>query len=336
MSARRPVLFALPLAILATLPACGDRRLTPIELPGGATNDAGVTACATATLVGFATVEGGTAGGQDGGPVLVSTAADLQAAIRRPEPLVIFVQGMLSSSGQVDVKSSKTIVGVGPSSGLLGFGLDLGDSHDIIIRNLVIAKATTDAISLNNTTHVWIDHCDLSSDLAHGKDYYDGLVDITHASDDVTISWTRFHDHYHPSLIGHDDANAAQDTGHLNVTYHHNLFEHTESYNPTIRFGKLHAFDNHYVDLLLNGISSRMGAVVRAEENTFDGVPTPLTTQFESPTDGFIEALGNVFIGAYTNVITQTSEWMPPYPYTVDPAAAAVEAVDRCAGTGHM
>lgn len=27
------------------------------------------------------------------------------------------------------------------------------------------------------------------------KDTYDGLLDITHASDDVTVSWTVFHDH---------------------------------------------------------------------------------------------------------------------------------------------
>jgi pectate lyase len=30
------------------------------------------------------------------------------------------------------------------------------------------------------------------------KDTYDGLLDITHASDDVTVSWTKFHDHVRP------------------------------------------------------------------------------------------------------------------------------------------
>lgn len=27
------------------------------------------------------------------------------------------------------------------------------------------------------------------------KDYYDGLLDITHGSDLVTVSWNKFHDH---------------------------------------------------------------------------------------------------------------------------------------------
>lgn len=31
--------------------------------------------------------------------------------------------------------------------------------------------------------------------LTGDKDTYDGLLDITHGSDDVTVSWTKFHDH---------------------------------------------------------------------------------------------------------------------------------------------
>ena len=28
------------------------------------------------------------------------------------------------------------------------------------------------------STNVWIDHCDLSSNRDHDKDYYDGLIDV--------------------------------------------------------------------------------------------------------------------------------------------------------------
>lgn len=48
--------------------------------------------------------------------------------------------------------------------------------------------------------------------------YYDGLCDVTHASDWVTISNTYFHDHYKVSLVGHSDSNADEDTGHLTGT----------------------------------------------------------------------------------------------------------------------
>lgn len=53
-----------------------------------------------------------------------------------------------------------------------------------------------DILSLDEATNVWIDHNELfSKGLTGDKDDYDGLLDITHASDDVTVSWNKFHDH---------------------------------------------------------------------------------------------------------------------------------------------
>lgn len=77
-------------------------------------------------------------------------------------------------------------------------GLRLKDVSNIIIRNLKMHNPpeSKDIISLDGATKVWIDHCDLSSvGITGDKDYYDGLLDITHASDYVTVSWTKFHDH---------------------------------------------------------------------------------------------------------------------------------------------
>lgn len=52
-----------------------------------------------------------------------------------------------------------------------------------------------DAIGLQKSSNIWVDHCDLSSDLSHDKDYYDGLLDITHAVDRVTVSYNKFSNH---------------------------------------------------------------------------------------------------------------------------------------------
>lgn len=75
---------------------------------------------------------------------------------------------------------------------------------NIILRNLKLHNPpeSDDLIALNLATKVWIDHLDLSTDgLTGSKDFYDGLLDITHASDDVTVSWTKFHDHVRLTLL---------------------------------------------------------------------------------------------------------------------------------------
>jgi pectate lyase len=82
--------------------------------------------------------------------------------------------------------------------GMTGGGLRLKKVSNVIIRNLKMSFSPDgqDLISLDGATKVWVDHCDLfSAGITGDKDKYDGLLDITHASDFVTVSWTKFHDH---------------------------------------------------------------------------------------------------------------------------------------------
>lgn len=58
-----------------------------------------------------------------------------------------------------------------------------------------VLAAYGDAVTIQLSTNVWVDHCDLSGDETVGKDTYDGLVDLSHAADFVTISHTYFHNH---------------------------------------------------------------------------------------------------------------------------------------------
>jgi pectate lyase len=50
------------------------------------------------------------------------------------------------------------------------------NSGNVIIRNLKIAKvlAPGDNIGIQQSNQVWVDHVDLSSDMDHDKDFYDG------------------------------------------------------------------------------------------------------------------------------------------------------------------
>lgn len=210
----------------ATAVALATAVLVALPQPAGAADSA---------AVGFGA---GTTGGGNAPAVTVSTLDAFKAAVTGSAAKVVKVNGLIKLSGQVDIGSNTTVLGVGSSSGFTGGGLRLKKVGNVVLRNLTISKAVkTDAITVQTATQVWIDHNSLSSDRDHGKDYYDGLVDITHASDHVTVSWNVFKDHYKGSLVGHSDNNAAEDTGHLRVTYHHNWFDHVNSRTPSLRFG---------------------------------------------------------------------------------------------------
>jgi pectate lyase len=74
---------------------------------------------------------------------------------------------------------------------------------------------------------------------------HDGQLDITNASDFVTVSWNRFENHDKVMLIGSSDS-ATADRGKLRVTLHHNLFEDLGQRTPRVRFGQVHVYNNYY------------------------------------------------------------------------------------------
>ena len=97
---------------------------------------------------------------------------------------------------------------------LEGVGLRVYKEDNVILRNLKISKVLADAgdaIGIQEASNVWVDHVDLSSDRDHDKDYYDGLLDITHGSNYVTVTSSYLHDHWKASLVGHSDSNGDED-----------------------------------------------------------------------------------------------------------------------------
>ena len=180
------------------------------------------------------------------------------------------------------------------------------------MRNLQISHVTPqDAIEINNgSRHIWIDRCELYSDREHGKDFYDGLLDIKNESSFITVSWSSFHDHFKTSLISSGD-HAVADTG-IRVTYHHNRFYNCGSRLPSVRFAKVHVFNNHYQNCS-TAINSRMGACVRVENNSFTEVGRAVMMEF-SEEPGAVQLLGNRF-GASQYASEPTCELDVPYAY---------------------
>jgi len=310
---------------LALLPACAALALNLVAGPAQAV---------TAGPEGYGA---GTTGGAGGGTTTVSSLAAFTAAVKGDAAKTVRVSGTITLSGQVKVGSNTTVVGVSAGSGFTGGGLSLDGVHNVIVQNLRISKAVgTDAITIiRGANHIWVDHDDLSSDLSHGKDYYDGLVDITHASDYVTVSWNTFKDHYKGSLVGHSDNNASEDTGHLRVTYHHNHFSNVYSRIPSLRFGTGHFYDNYVVGAD-TAVHSRMGAQMLVENNVFRDTKIAVTTNRSSDVDGYANLRGNDLGGAATEISRTGSFTAPPYGYTAEPASSVIASVTSGAGAGKL
>jgi pectate lyase len=336
---RRLGIAALALAVAAAAGAgCGDVRIYPLR--HGKPPD-----CPYA-MDGWAKVPGDgspTTGGEGGEEVVASTADELTGYASDAAPLVIKVRGSLALSSSIRFVSNKTIYGdpATPRSGVIGAGLDFTDASNIIIRNLVISRATAgegDAITLLRSKHVWIDHCDLSSELVGGN--YDGLVDITHASDYITISWTVFHDHRDTSLVGHSANNMAEDADHLTVTYHHNLFRQVFS-GPRIRFGSAHIYNNQFVDMNTAGsyaVAAESYARVLVEWNHFSFVALAITTMYMDEFAGSAWDIENRYEGGTPVPVVSSSTpiLVPPYAYSPDSLDTVEYVVPSCAGVGHL
>ncbi|MGW0831489.1 pectate lyase family protein [Streptomyces prunicolor] len=316
MRTRRSALAATALAVAAVL-----------ALPRSAS-------AADSSPVGFGA---GTTGGGSTTAVTVSTLDAFKSAVTGSSSKVVKVNGLISLSGQVDIGSNTTVLGVGSASGFTGGGLRLKKVTNVVVRNLNISKpvAPADGITVQASTQVWIDHNAFSSDLDHGKDYYDGLLDISHASDYVTVSWNTFKNHYKGSLVGHSDNNASEDTGHLRVTYHHNWFDQVNSRIPSLRFGTGHFYDNYVVGAE-TAVHSRMGAQMFVQNNVFRDTEVAVTTNRDSDVDGYANLSGNDLGGAATEISQVGTFTSPPYGYTAEPASTVVASVTAGAGTGKL
>ena len=296
---------------------CSNRACTPV----------------TTGVIGWASVNGRgvatTTGGQGGSVVEVDTASELQSAAQSSERQIIRISGTLSVS-ELNVNSNKTLIGVGTNATING-GININGKINVILQNLRIngksSGAGGDAIHIENSHHVWIDHCDV-------WDAPDGNLDISNHSDLITVSWTRFwystspgdNAHRFSSLIGSDDA--APDAGYLNVTFHHNWWaERVHERMPRIRYGKVHVFNNYYSSSgNLYCVRAGYEADVRIENNHFENVNNPYEIDSDSGT-AVVSAAGNTFSGGGGSRDTRGTAFTPPYPYQLRAASAVRDAV---------
>ncbi|KAL3418764.1 pectate lyase [Phlyctema vagabunda] len=283
--------------------------------------------------VGYATTNGGTTGGKGGTVTTVSTLAQFTAAVNEKDTTarVVVVSGTITGAQQIRIGSNKTVIGL-PGAKFVGISLFIWKQANVIVRNIIsqnVLASTGDALTIQKSTNVWVDHCEFYSQLVSDKDYYDGLVDVTHASEWVTISNTYFHDHWKTSLVGHSDNNAAEDTGHLHVTYANNYWLNIGSRAPSLRFGTGHIFNSYYKNVN-TAIDPRDGAQVLVQSNVFVNVTEPLASLYSDDV-GYAVATDNDFGGASNEAPAGTLTTVP-YSYTLLGSKNVVAAVVGVAG----
>ena len=235
-------------------------------------------------MAGFATQNGGTTGGKGYSEVTVDNVSDLKSYAKAGNKIIYVKPG--TYMGPVEVGSNVTIYGyqgaiiAQPAS---GSAMKLSGSKNVIIRNLKFKGVGAhddddeDCLQVNHESkNVWIDHVDV-------YDGHDGNLDITNASDFVTISWTKFSytsastGHQFSNLIGNSKTKTS-DRGHLNVTIHHTWWaDGVVERMPRVRFGKVHVANNLFDSKNASYcVRAAIEADIRIERNVFIGVQKAL------------------------------------------------------------
>lgn len=290
-------------------------------------------------LIGWASVSGNglttTTGGDGGSTVDVDSASELSSAAGSSTKQIIRISGSISIE-ELTINSNKTLVGADANATIVG-GLRIDGESNVVIQNLKVnaksSGANGDGIRITNSHHVWIDHVEV-------WDAPDGNLDISEASNYVTVSWSKFwystspgaSDHRFSNLIGGSDS-ATGDENALNVTFHHNWWaDRVHERMPRVRFGDVHVFNNYYSSSG-NNYCIRAGyhSKVLVENNYFEDVDNPHEIDEDSGT-GQIKASGNVYDGTSGAKDTSGGAFTPPYTYTLDAASGIPAAVKAGAG----
>ncbi|KAI1161727.1 pectin lyase fold/virulence factor [Nemania serpens] len=310
---------------------------------------------ATGDLVGYGNDNplGATTGGGGGSTITVKNIKDLTTAISDNNPRIVLVDGSFNLTSRLKLGSNKSLIGIGSTASFNNSGLTIASVSNVIIRNLKISHVYgNDAITIQNSTRLWIDHNELFSDINHGPDEYDGQLDIVRASDWITVSWNYFHDHWKSSLVGNSDGLRSVDQGHLHITYHHNHWKNMGTRGPAGRFGHQHVFNNYYEDYRYQAIHSRSDNQVLVEGNVFAGNTSEALSTYglvipqDSPNtctcgdeelDGFANLGAKNDFGSASVNITRTGNFTKvDYSYTLTPLDMVKSAVLGGAGVGKI
>ncbi|MEU1082050.1 pectate lyase [Streptomyces sp. NPDC005908] len=348
-------------------------RLSALLAAGALTAATGVALSTTTAsaadggVTGYATQNGGTAGGAGGQTVRATTGTAIHQALcgraGNSTPITIQVEGTINhanttkvsgpscntAADKIELKqvSNVTIVGVGNGAVFDQLGIHIREASNIVIQNVTVRNVKKsgsptsnggDAIGMeSDVRNVWVDHVTLEASGGESEGY-DGLFDMKDNTQYVTLSYSVLRNSGRGGLIGSSES----DRSNGYVTFHHNLYENIDSRAPLLRGGVAHLYNNHYKRLNESGINSRAGARAKVDNNYFEDSKDVLGT-FYTDQAGYWQVGGNVFDNvtwssrggdnnpAGPNPTSNTSVSIP-YGYTLDGANCVPNVVAQTAG----
>ncbi len=219
-------------------------------------------------------------GGNNENTVTVTSYSALKSALTGTGNKTIYVDGTITFDGMLNVSGvkNKTIIGM-PGATFQNLNEDIATSSsdvksaiaktgilqfancsNIIIRNITFISAgacdfnANDNLCLDNSSLVWVDHCDF-------QDGVDGNFDCVNGSDNVCVSWCRFRylksargsgyggsssDHRFSNLWGNSDSRTS-DEGKLRTTFYSCWWDNgCKERMPRIRYAKVHLLNCLY------------------------------------------------------------------------------------------
>ena len=160
---------------------------------------------------------------------------------------------------------------------------------------------------------MWVDHCTF-------EEYPLVELDVKRGSHNVTISWSKFENAQTGILFGLP-ADMVKDTAQT-LSLHHNYFVALSDKGIRAHGGKLHAYNNLFVDVKEAGVECADSARCYVEKNAFnidnpvrkfsfvddEGVPVDTTI-------GFVTMLSNLNAG---EDVQDSLGYRPDYKYSAD------------------
>ena len=293
----------------------------------------------------------GTTGGGSGPVTIVTTKAQLQAALTASGNGVVIVSGSVQCDYLSVLVTNKTLLGLpganlftnDQTAGASGILYIKAGSDNVIIRNLVFvgpgAYDTDGRDDLTNEgTRVWVDHCEF-------QDGMDGNFDNKGACDNVTVSWCKFtylkppkaggsggtDDHRFSNLVSSSDSDYPSD-GSRNMTWQYCWWAQgcvermVRARNATLH--QLNCYWNSSVTNKCIGLSAGdKGCSDYVESGVFAASGTVADLSYGgSPTIAFVNCTGG---GSNVGTVNK-----PSYSYEVTPVGSLVSAITGTCGAG--